>query len=288
MKLVNIDFEFNTPSEKYLNLVCCSLQLIEDGCHKDIERFWLFNGEEHTKGVLCDHLINLNELGYIFLSYGVGAEARSFISLGLDPMDFKWIDLYAEWRMARYNNNNFEYGRYLYKIKSDSGHLVKCEIRESVAPSFDARMNKGKDNTPTGVGYGDVVANVGTAQFIFEGVFDPVTCQQDIVHAQENLMRELAKVEKVIQRRLPGAPHEVLLVLDAITGQNAIAQAKTFTETIDVTGIFLAKIDGTARGGIVIAIKDQLDIPVKFVGLGEKPEDIAEFDPETFVDALFT
>jgi len=160
MKLVNIDFEFNTPSEKYLNLVCCSLQLIEDGCHKDIERFWLFNGEEHTRGVLCDHLINLNELGYIFLSYGVGAEARSFISLGLDPMDFKWIDLYAEWRMARYNNNNFEYGRYLYKIKSDSGHLVKCEIRESVPPSFDVRMNKGKDNTPTKFGYGDVVANV--------------------------------------------------------------------------------------------------------------------------------
>jgi fused signal recognition particle receptor len=79
----------------------------------------------------------------------------------------------------------------------------------------------------------------------------------------------------------------VLLVLDATTGQNAIAQAKLFTEAINVTGIFLAKLDGTARGGIVIAIKDQLDIPVKFVGLGEKTEDIAEFDPEKFVEALF-
>ena len=79
----------------------------------------------------------------------------------------------------------------------------------------------------------------------------------------------------------------MLLVLDGTTGQNAIVQAKMFTEAIDVTGIFLAKLDGTARGGIVIAIKDQLDIPVKFVGLGEKPEDIAEFDPGSFVEALF-
>ncbi|NLH40627.1 MAG: signal recognition particle-docking protein FtsY, partial [Planctomycetes bacterium] len=73
----------------------------------------------------------------------------------------------------------------------------------------------------------------------------------------------------------------------ATTGQNAISQAKLFTEAVDVTGIFLAKLDGTARGGIVIAIKDKLDIPVKFVGLGEKPEDIAEFDPANFVEALF-
>ncbi len=78
-----------------------------------------------------------------------------------------------------------------------------------------------------------------------------------------------------------------MLVLDATTGQNAVVQAKMFTEAIDVTGIFLAKLDGTARGGIVIAIKDQLDIPVKFVGLGENPQDIAEFDPDLFVEALF-
>jgi fused signal recognition particle receptor len=100
-------------------------------------------------------------------------------------------------------------------------------------------------------------------------------------------MRQLTKIRDVVARKIPDAPNEVLLVLDATTGQNAIAQAKMFTEAIDVTGIFLAKLDGTARGGIVIAIKDQLDIPVKFVGLGEKPEDIAEFDPDTFVEALF-
>ena len=108
------------------------------------------------------------------------------------------------------------------------------------------------------------------------------------LHTKKDLMQQLIKIRDVVARKIPGTPNEVLLVLDATTGQNAIIQAKIFTEAINVTGIFLAKLDGTARGGIVIAIKDQLDIPVKFVGLGEKAEDIAEFDPETFVEALFT
>ncbi|MBN2137759.1 MAG: signal recognition particle-docking protein FtsY [Sedimentisphaerales bacterium] len=107
------------------------------------------------------------------------------------------------------------------------------------------------------------------------------------LHTKKDLMQQLVKIRDVVARQIPSAPHEVLLVLDATTGQNAIVQAKIFTEAIDVTGIVLAKLDGTARGGIVIAIKDQLDIPVKFVGLGEKTEDIAEFDPEKFVEALF-
>jgi fused signal recognition particle receptor len=97
----------------------------------------------------------------------------------------------------------------------------------------------------------------------------------------------LMKIRDVVAKKIPGAPTEVLLVLDSTTGQNAIMQAKMFTAAIDVTGIFLAKLDGTVRLGIVIAIKDQLDIPIKFVGLGEKPEDIADFDPSDFVDALF-
>ena len=107
------------------------------------------------------------------------------------------------------------------------------------------------------------------------------------LHTQTHLMNELTKIRDVVAKKIPGAPTEVLLVLDSTTGQNAIMQAKMFTAAIDVTGIFLAKLDGTARGGIVIAIKDQLDIPVKFVGLGEQPEDIAEVDPAEFVDALF-
>jgi fused signal recognition particle receptor len=107
------------------------------------------------------------------------------------------------------------------------------------------------------------------------------------LHTKKDLMIQLTKIRDVVTRKIPDAPHEVLLVLDGTTGQNAISQAQLFTEAINVTGIFLSKLDGTARGGIVIAIKDQLDIPVKFVGLGEKPEDIAEFDPSNFVEALF-
>jgi fused signal recognition particle receptor len=107
------------------------------------------------------------------------------------------------------------------------------------------------------------------------------------LHTKKDLMLQLTKIRDVVAKKIPGAPHEVLLVLDATTGQNAISQAQLFTEAINVTGIFLAKLDGTARGGIVIAIKEKLDIPVKFVGLGEKPEDIAEFDPANFVEALF-
>ncbi|MGN7470274.1 signal recognition particle-docking protein FtsY [Brevibacillus sp. SAFN-007a] len=102
-----------------------------------------------------------------------------------------------------------------------------------------------------------------------------------------NLMEELAKVRRVLQRELPGAPHEVLLVLDATTGQNALSQAKTFGQSAGVTGLVLTKLDGTAKGGIVIAIRNELNIPVKYVGLGEKMDDLQPFDPEQFVHALF-
>ncbi|TYR77554.1 signal recognition particle-docking protein FtsY [Rossellomorea vietnamensis] len=103
-----------------------------------------------------------------------------------------------------------------------------------------------------------------------------------------NLMNELQKVKRVIDREIPGAPHEVLLVLDATTGQNALLQAKTFKEATDVSGIVLTKLDGTAKGGIVIGIKNELQIPVKFVGLGEKVDDLQPFDPEKYVYGLFS
>ena len=102
-----------------------------------------------------------------------------------------------------------------------------------------------------------------------------------------NLMKELEKVKRVIEREVPGAPHEVLLVLDATTGQNAMVQAKTFKEATNVTGIVLTKLDGTAKGGIVLAIRNELDIPVKFVGLGEKMDDLQEFNAEQYVYGLF-
>ncbi len=107
------------------------------------------------------------------------------------------------------------------------------------------------------------------------------------LHTQDHLMRELTKIRDVVAKRIPGAPHEVLLVLDATTGQNAIHQAKHFSKAIAVTGLFLAKLDGTAKGGVVMAIRDELKLPVKFIGLGETPADVESFDPQRFVDALF-
>jgi len=106
------------------------------------------------------------------------------------------------------------------------------------------------------------------------------------LHTQDHLMRELNKIQRVIEKRIPGAPHEVLLVLDATIGQNAINQAKIFSRHVRVTGIMLAKLDGSAKGGAIVGIRDELDVPVKFVGLGEKYEDIEPFDPTTFVEAL--
>jgi len=107
------------------------------------------------------------------------------------------------------------------------------------------------------------------------------------VHTRQNLMTELQKIRRVIANKIPGAPHETLLVLDATTGQNAISQALRFHEAIPLTGTVLAKLDGTAKGGIVFGMRDQIDIPVKFVGLGQKLEHLAVFDPDKFVDALF-
>jgi fused signal recognition particle receptor len=107
------------------------------------------------------------------------------------------------------------------------------------------------------------------------------------LHTQDHLMRELAKIQKVVERKIPGAPHEVLLVLDATIGQNAINQARQFAQHVSVTGIFLAKLDGSAKGGVVVGLRDQLSVPVKFVGLGETPADVQPFDPASFVEALF-
>lgn len=107
------------------------------------------------------------------------------------------------------------------------------------------------------------------------------------LHTQDHLMRELTKIRDVVAKRIDGAPHEVMLVLDATTGQNAVLQAKNFGQAIKVTGIMLAKLDGTAKGGVVLSIKQQLNIPVKFIGLGETPQDIETFDPKRFVEALF-
>lgn len=107
------------------------------------------------------------------------------------------------------------------------------------------------------------------------------------LHNKKNLMDELAKISRVIDRELPGADKETLLVLDAVTGQNAISQAKEFVKTSDITGIVLTKLDGTAKGGIIISVKKELGIPVKFIGVGEQMDDLQKFDKAEFTKALF-
>ena len=108
------------------------------------------------------------------------------------------------------------------------------------------------------------------------------------LHTKFNLMEELKKIKRVVAKQDASAPHQVILVMDATTGQNGLAQAKYFTEAVDITGIFLSKLDGTARGGIIFAICDQLNIPISYIGTGEKLQDMAPFDAEAFVNAIFS
>lgn len=107
------------------------------------------------------------------------------------------------------------------------------------------------------------------------------------LHTQVNLMRELEKVYRVIQSQVPGAPHETLLVIDATTGQNGLRQAQEFQQAVNVTGVVLTKLDGTAKGGIVVAISETLGIPIKLVGVGERLEDLRPFEADAFARAIF-
>ena len=134
---------------------------------------------------------------------------------------------------------------------------------------------------PAAVAYDAIEASIA------RGIHVVIVDTAGRLHTHENLMNELSKIKRVISKRIPGAPHEVLMVLDATTGQNAISQAKMFKLAVDVTGIFLAKLDGTAKGGIVLGMRNEIDIPVKFVGLGETADDIEPFNPDIFVNALF-
>lgn len=130
---------------------------------------------------------------------------------------------------------------------------------------------------------------------VFDALASAVSRKMDTVlidtagrlHTKSNLMQELQKIHRVTARKLPGAPHEVWLVLDATTGQNAISQAEIFNDALGVTGIVLTKLDGTAKGGIVVGISHQLGIPIKYIGIGERIDDLRPFRPEDFVQALF-
>ena len=137
--------------------------------------------------------------------------------------------------------------------------------------------------------------NADPAAVAYDGVDAAISRGTDIVfvdtagrlHTKVNLMEEIKKIQRTLAKRLPDAPHEVLLVLDATTGQNALSQAKMFNEALGVTGIALTKLDGTAKGGIVVSICSSLNIPLKYIGVGESVEDLQPFDPKQFVEALF-
>ena len=107
------------------------------------------------------------------------------------------------------------------------------------------------------------------------------------LHNKSHLMQELSKIHRVIDKELPGAPHETLLVLDGTTGQNGVSQAEAFLEAAKVTGMVVTKLDGTAKGGVILSIMRQFDIPVKFIGVGEGADDLIPFDPQAYVDTLF-
>lgn len=164
----------------------------------------------------------------------------------------------------------------------DTFRAAAIEQLDRWAKKTGTDIVKGAPNSdPSAVAHDAVTAAVA------RGVDVAIIDTAGRLHTQAHLMKELEKIHRVIGKACPGAPHEVLLVLDATNGQNAIQQALMFTKAIPCTGIILAKLDGTAKGGAVVAIREKLSLPVKFIGVGEQPDDWDVFDPDSFVEALF-
>lgn len=176
-------------------------------------------------------------------------------------------------------------------------HLLNYKVMIAAADTFRAAASEQLEIWGKRAGC-DVIKHAegaDPAAVVFDAMKAAIARKADILfidtagrlHNKANLMNELEKIHRVIKREIPEAPHETFLVLDATTGQNAITQAKVFTETANVTGVVLTKLDGTAKGGVVIAIREELGLPVKWIGVGEGIMDFRPFEPEKFVDALF-
>ena len=176
-------------------------------------------------------------------------------------------------------------------------HLLNYKVMIAAADTFRAAASEQLEIWGKRAGC-DVIKHAegaDPAAVVFDAMKAAIARKADILfidtagrlHNKANLMNELEKIHRVIKREMPEAPHETFLVLDATTGQNAITQAKVFTETANVTGVVLTKLDGTAKGGVVIAIREELGLPVKWIGVGEGIMDFRPFEPEKFVDALF-
>ena len=176
-------------------------------------------------------------------------------------------------------------------------HLLNYKVMIAAADTFRAAASEQLEIWGKRAGC-DVIKHAegaDPAAVVFDAMKAAIARKADILfidtagrlHNKANLMNELEKIHRVIKREIPEAPHETFLVLNATTGQNAITEAKVFTETANVTGVVLTKLDGTAKGGVVIAIREELGLPVKWIGVGEGIMDFRPFEPEKFVDALF-
>ena len=172
-------------------------------------------------------------------------------------------------------------GRSVMLIAADTFRAAAIQQLEIWAERAGVEITKGQEGADPGSVVFDGI-NAAVARKINTVIIDTA----GRLHTKVNLMKELGKITKIIGRHIPEAPHETLLVLDASTGQNGLAQAKIFTESTGVTGIILTKLDGTAKGGVTVSIHHDLKIPVKMIGIGEGIEDLEIFDPETFVEAF--
>ncbi len=184
--------------------------------------------------------------------------------------------------IAKLANNFIKDGKKVMVAAGDTFRAAAVDQLDIWSKRIGAEIVKHKTGSdPAAVAYDALEASIA------RGMDVVVIDTAGRLHTHENLMNELGKIKRVISKRISGAPHEVLMVLDATTGQNAIAQAKMFKQAVDITGIFLAKLDGTAKGGFVLGMRNEINIPVKYVGLGEKADDMEKFNPDAFVNALF-
>jgi fused signal recognition particle receptor len=183
-------------------------------------------------------------------------------------------------------------GKLAQRIKNEGNDVLIC-----AADTFRAAASDQLEIWATRAGVEIVQQKQGTdpAAVLFDALAAAKARESDVLivdtagrlHNKSNLMAELEKMKRIAGREVEGAPHETLLVIDAVTGQNGLEQARQFMKTADVTGIVLTKLDGTAKGGIAVAIAKELDLPIRYVGIGEKVNDLMVFDPESYVNGLF-
>jgi fused signal recognition particle receptor len=183
-------------------------------------------------------------------------------------------------------------GKIAWHLRQELDHTVLMGAADTYRAAATEQLDEWARRTGAGIVRGDHGSDPGAVAFdtvgaaVSRGVDVALIDTAGRLHTQENLLEELKKVRRVIEKQLPGAPHETLLVVDATTGQNGLRQAKLFAEAVAVTGIILTKLDGTAKGGIALAIAEELGIPVKLIGIGEQVEDLRPFDADDFARAL--